>query len=161
MFMTHNITFRDMRPDEYPILADFLYEAIFIPEGVEPPPYDIIFHPELYIYIDAFGSKATDTAVVAEVNGKVIGAAWARIIKDYGHIDDETPSLSISLYPDFRGQGIGTRLWMTLLDRLYTAGYHQVSLSVQKANFASQMYFRSGFHVVKENEEDYIMLKKL
>ena len=160
-FMNQNVIFRDIHPDEHPTLANFLYEAIFIPEGVEPPPYEIIFHPELSIYIDEFGSKAADTAVVAEVDGKVIGAAWARIIKDYGHIDDETPSLSISLYPDFRGQGIGTRLWKTLLDRLRAAGYHQVSLSVQKANFAFQMYLSSGFQVVKENEHDYVMLKKL
>ena len=29
---------RKMQRDEYPLLENFLYEAIFIPNGVEPPP---------------------------------------------------------------------------------------------------------------------------
>lgn len=145
------------------MLEDFLYEAIFIPKGVEPPPYDIIYLPELYMYIEDFGSKASDLAVVAEVDGIIIGAVWARIIMDYGHIDDQTPSLSISLHPNFRGQGIGTKLWKTLLvlDHLFLAGYHQCSLSVQKTNFATKMYLRSGFYIVKENQDDYVMVKRL
>ena len=29
---------REMRDNENDLLQDFLYEAIFIPEGMEPPP---------------------------------------------------------------------------------------------------------------------------
>ena len=29
---------REIRPEEFPVLDDFLYEAIFIPDGVEAPP---------------------------------------------------------------------------------------------------------------------------
>jgi len=28
---------REMRSEEYCLLSDFLYEAIYIPEGIEPP----------------------------------------------------------------------------------------------------------------------------
>jgi hypothetical protein len=31
-------------------------------------------------------------------------------MRDYGHVDDETPSFAISLVPKYRGKGIGTRL---------------------------------------------------
>jgi acetyltransferase, GNAT family len=41
---------RQLKKDEDKILEVFLYEAIFIPERVEPPPKDIINHPDLYIY---------------------------------------------------------------------------------------------------------------
>ena len=34
---------RKMLPEEYPLLNAFLYQAIFIPEGIAPPPYEIIF----------------------------------------------------------------------------------------------------------------------
>jgi acetyltransferase, GNAT family len=159
--MANNIIYREMRPSEYAQLENFLYEAIFIPEGVALPPRDIIYHPELYMYIDDFGNKPADHAVVAEINGQIIGAAWARIMNDYGHVDDNTPSLSISLYGQYRGKGIGTQLWDKLLTNLRGAGFQQVSLSVQKNNFALKLYRRSGFYVVKENEEDYVMLKKL
>ena len=30
-------TIREMTAQEYPLLDDFLYEAIFVPEGVDPP----------------------------------------------------------------------------------------------------------------------------
>ena len=33
---------REMNEDEYPLLNDFLYEAIYIPEGAEMPPKSII-----------------------------------------------------------------------------------------------------------------------
>ena len=37
---------REIQKQEYPLLNHFLYEAIFIPEGVEPPPKTIIASPE-------------------------------------------------------------------------------------------------------------------
>ena len=40
---------RAIRPEEYPLLEDFLYEAIFVPEGETPPDRSIIRRPELQI----------------------------------------------------------------------------------------------------------------
>ena len=91
---------RKLDKTEYNVLEDFLYEAIFIPEGVEAPPREIINQPELQVYIAGFGTQEGDTAVCAEADGKLVGAAWARIMNDYGHIDDGTPSIAISLYKE-------------------------------------------------------------
>lgn len=151
---------RKLKRDEVRILEIFLYEAIFIPEGVEPLPKDIINHPDLNIYISDFGGK-TDLCYVAEVSKKIVGAAWTRIINDYGHIDDETPSLSISLLKEFRNQGIGTTMVKQILKKLKEQGYKQVSLSVQKKNYAFNMYKNVGFEIVRENKEDYIMVCRL
>ena len=151
---------RKLRKGEDKILEVFLYEAIFIPEEVEPPPKDIINHPDLNIYISGFGKK-TDLCYVVEVSKEVVGAVWTRIINDYGHIDDETPSLSISLLKDFRNHGIGTAMMKRILKTLKEQGYKQVSLSVQKENYAFNMYKNVGFVIVRENEEDYIMACKL
>lgn len=150
---------REMRENEYPILSDFLYEAIFIPDGMNKPPKSIIKQPELQVYIDDFG-KADDWCFVAETNGKIVGAVWARIMKDYGHIDEETPSLAISLYEEYRHCGIGTALMRAMLQLLEDKGYKRTSLSVQKANYAVNMYRKAGFEVVDENEEEYIMVCK-
>ena len=38
---------RPLYPEEIHLLRDFLYEAIFIPEGVEPLPRDVVDLPEL------------------------------------------------------------------------------------------------------------------
>lgn len=36
--------------------------------------------------------------------------------------------------------------------------YKQVSLAVQKANYAVKMYKKAGFEIVDENDEEYIMV---
>ena len=152
---------REMRTEEIPLLDDFLYEAIFIPEGVSAPPKSIIENEDLQVYVRDFGKKADDRCLVADVGGKVIGAVWTRVMNDYGHIADGIPSLAISLYKDYRHQGIGTELLREMLLLLRRDGYPQVSLSVQKANYAFRMYQKAGFEVLKETEEEYLMLCEL
>ncbi len=155
-----NYVIRPIKESEYYVLKDFLYEAIFIPKGIEKPSKKIIEKPELSIYIDDFG-KSDDYCLVAELNGKIIGAIWTRIMNDYGHIDDKTPSLSISIYPQFRKKGIGTQLIKSILKDLKQKGYKKVSLSVQKKNYAHKLYLKLGFNIVIENNEEYIMICNL
>ncbi len=112
-----NYVIRKIKRNEYKILDDFLYEAIFIPEGIEPPPKSIIEKPELQVYVEDFGRK-DDYCLVAEISNRIIGAVWSRIMDDYGHIDNNVPSLAISLYREFRGQGIGTALFESILSLL-------------------------------------------
>lgn len=152
---------RPLRKEEYAVLSDFLYEAIFIPEGVEPPERSIIERPELRVYTDDFGSGPADIGVVAEADGRIVGAVWTRIMNDYGHIDDETPSLAISLYKEYRGKGLGTLMMREILEKLREKGFSRVSLSVQKANYAVKLYKKTGFEIIGENEEEYIMLCRL
>ena len=138
-----------------------MYEAIFVPEGMLAPPKSIINQPELQVYITDFGKKKDDIGLVAEVDKKVVGAVWVRIMDDYGHIDNETPSFAISLYKDYRGFGIGNDLMKEMLRILKDRGYKQASLAVQKANYAVRMYQKTGFEIVDENGEEYIMLCRL
>ena len=119
---------REMRSEEYCLLSDFLYEAIYIPEGIQ---------------------------------GNVVGAIWVRIMNDYGHIDNDTPSLAMSVCPQYRGLGIGTSLLKQLLQVERLAGYSKISLSVQKSNYAVKMYEKVGFTVVNENSEEFIMIVNL
>ena len=49
----HNdIVIRKLCPEETDLLKVFLYEAIFIPEGAEPPDRNIVERPELRLYYD-------------------------------------------------------------------------------------------------------------
>ena len=148
---------RKIKESEYSVLGDFLYEAIFIPEGVKSPPKEIIEQPELQVYISDFGKHKGDCCLVTELDKRIIGAVWVRIMNDYGHIDDETPSFAISLYPEYRNHGIGTALMKSMLKLLKAENYKQASLAVQKANYAVKMYKNVGFEIVGENTEEYIM----
>lgn len=149
---------REMKESEYHLLNDFLYEAVFIPEGAALPEKSIVCLPELQIYIADFGRKKGDLCLAAEVRHRIAGAVWARMMDDYGHVDDETPSLAISLYKEYRNCGIGSALLEQMLAVLKMKGYEKVSLSVQKANYAVTMYQKAGFEIVDENAEEYIMM---
>ena len=73
---------------------------------------------------------------------------------DFGHIDDETPFFAISLFKEYRGQGIGSQLMVKMLGLLKWQGYERASLAVQKANYAVKMYESLGFMTIKETEEE-------
>ena len=92
-----NYKIRSILEGEVSLLPDFLYEAIFVPEGMSAPPKSILNQPELQVYITDFGKKKDDIGLVAEVDQKVVGAVWVRIMNDYGHVDNDTPSFAISL----------------------------------------------------------------
>ena len=152
---------RPLKSEKIPLLEEFLYQAIFIPQGLEPLPRSSLKEPELEMYIKDFGQQPDDWALAAEVDGLLVGVVWVRIMKDYGYFDDQTPSLSISFLPDFRGQGLGQQLMTAMLDLLKEKGYPSVSLSVSKDNPAVHFYQRLGFVTVEEREDDYLMLCRL
>ena len=152
-----NYQIRPIRKEEIPILGDFLYEAIFIPEGVAAPPRSILDDENLQVYIRNFGQMHDDRCLVAEVGDKIVGAIWSRIMNDYGHIADDVPSIAISLYKEYRNLGIGTGLLRQMLELLKADGYKSVSLSVQKANYAMRMYQKAGFHIISDDAEEALM----
>ena len=152
------IVYRFLRKNETGLLKDFLYEAIYIPEGMPLPDKSIIEKPKLSLYYQDFGSGKADNCIVAEKDNKVIGAIWSRIMNDYGHIDDDIPSLAISLLKQYRGQGIGTNLMKQMLKLLKYQGYEKASLAVQKENYAVIMYRKLGFKISDENDQEYIMV---
>lgn len=152
-----NYIIREIKKQEYIFLNDFLYEAIFVPEGVEAPSRSIINKPELQVYISEFGDKKDDICFVAEIDFHIIGAVWVRDMNDYGHIDSGVPSFAISLYKEYRGYGIGTELMKKMLTELKVRGYKKASLAVQKKNYAVKMYKKLGFKIIDENDEEYIM----
>lgn len=113
------------------------------------------------MYIKDFGSQDGDYCLVAEVDDRIVGAVWVRIMNDYGHIDNQTPSFAVSVYKEFRKNGIGTDLMKSMLTLLKEQGYNQASLAVQKENYAVRMYKKVGFEIIDENDEEYIMICKL
>lgn len=159
------LTIREIQPDDYPLLEEFLYLAVYQRDPLQPIARNVIDEPRVRIYIDAFGEREHDYGLVAEADGRVIGAAWARVLsgdpRGYGYVDDATPELAISLRPAYRNKGIGTRLMRSLLGHLAAAGYARTSLSVDKDNYASSMYAQLGFTVLAEQDEDLLMVRAL
>ena len=162
------VAIRPIHAGERELLEDFIYNAIFLPPGAEPVPREIIFDPEIYIYVEGFDPDANpgDLGFAVMRDAEVIGAAWTRIIPAYGHIDERTPELAISVLSDDRGQGIGAMLMARLFAALKGRGFSRTSLSVQKDNPAVRFYPRLGYEITGEkldhaDNEDWLMVKEL
>lgn len=159
-----NYKIRLLDKTESPVLEEFIYQAIFQRPGEPPLPHSIIKDPTIAVFIDHFG-KPDDHCLVAEMDGKIVGAVWTRIlngeVKGFGNIDDNTPEFAISLLPEYRGMGIGTELMQRMLKLLKEKGYAQTSLAVQKDNYAAKMYQKVGFEIINTTDEEYIMVAKL
>lgn len=156
-----NLTIRKMHPNEYPLLDDFLYQAIYQPDTTDLAPKSIINKPELQVYIKDFGKQTDDYCFCAEVDNRVVGAVWVRNINGYGSIDDVTVEFAISVFDEYQKMGIGTTLMNKMLEHLKELHYPKASLAVQKENYAVRMYQKVGFEIASENEQEYIMIHRL
>jgi ribosomal protein S18 acetylase RimI-like enzyme len=157
--------YRLIEPTEHGMLGDFLYGAVFVPDAAEPPPRDVICEPSLRNYVKGFG-RAGDVCFVCEDCGRIVGAAWSRVLDEpdnlgYGNIGDGIPELAISVLPEYRNRGIGTELLDHLHHALGAEGYRKISLSVQKENPALRLYERCGYQTIREQDEDFIMVCRL
>ena len=156
-----NYIIREMHPNEYPLLEDFLYQAIYQPDKTNLASKSIINKPELQEYIKDFSTRKDDYCFCAEVNGKVVGAVWVRNINGYGSVDNDTIEFAISVFDEYQKMGMGTALMNKMIEHLKKINYSKASLAVQKGNYAVRMYQKVGFEIVDENEQEYIMIHKL
>lgn len=145
------------------LICDMLYEAIFIPEGQDSLPKEVIKEKSLSKYIENWGKDKFDIALVMEINHQLVGAIWGRLLTDenkgFGHVDDSTPELGMAVKPAYRNQGIGTQLIKEITSEYQKIGVDYLSLSVDKANSASNLYKRLGFEIVAETETSWTMRK--
>ncbi len=109
---------------------------------------------DLALYVKDWG-RIGDWGFVAREGGEYIGAAWLRLFTSeehgYGYIQSDIPELAFAVAPAYRGQGIGTKLLMRVLE---SAGniYPAISLSVRSNNPVLNLYQRIGFVKVAGTE---------
>jgi ribosomal protein S18 acetylase RimI-like enzyme len=108
--------------------------------------------------------KMQSMAQLAEYKTKYPGAAFRVIIfkkKDAGRFytwenENEIRLIDITILPQFRGKGIGTFLLEELIKKSDTV-QKKISLHVDPANPALQLYRRLGFIHIKNNGRHYYM----
>lgn len=97
---------------------------------------------------------------VVEVDGRVVGMLVAWMLVDEIHI------ATIATHPEFRRQGIGSRLLAHTLRRAIDDGARSSFLEVRESNLAAQeMYRKFGYEPTgrrkryyKDNDEDAILM---
>ena len=104
--------------------------------------------------------NSASRAWVAEEDGKVVGAIVAWLLVDEAHI------ATIATHPDFRRQGIASKLLSHALRMMMNEGALTSVLEVRESNLAAQeMYRKFGFEesgrrprYYKDNSEDAILM---
>jgi ribosomal protein S18 acetylase RimI-like enzyme len=163
MVRVASISIRRITTEDEPFLWEMLYQALYVSEGSEPFPSDIVQRPEISRYVQSWGQSGDDGVIaVDKANDRPVGAAWLRLLRKenrgYGYVNDETPELSIAVAPEHRGKGVGTKLLTELLTEAETR-YSAVSLSVSVDNPAVRLYERMGFEVVWRSGNSITMIK--
>jgi GNAT superfamily N-acetyltransferase len=78
-----------------------------------------------------------------------VGVVWVLFLagqdRGYGHVADDVPELSLSVWPGHRGQGIGGELLRRALAEARRRGTGRVSLSVEAGNPSVHLYRAVGF----------------
>lgn len=100
--------------------------------------------------------------LVAEVDNKVIGFAGLWKICDEGHITN------IAVHPNYRGNGIGSKLVESLINNSNSWYINSLTLEVRSSNIVAQnLYKKYGFeqegirkNYYSDNKEDAIIMWK-
>jgi ribosomal protein S18 acetylase RimI-like enzyme len=140
-------------------LAEMLYEAVnWRDDGAEERPVfeEQLAQPELRRYVAGWGRKGDVAIVALDRVDEPVGAAWYRLFTadepGYGFVAADVPEVSIGVFPECRGQGVGSLLLSSLVTRARAEGYRALSLSVAKENPARRLYVRTGFEVEPGSE---------
>ena len=104
--------------------------------------------------------RPTDLGVIAlDPDGRPIGAAWLRYFEaeegSYGFVSADVPELSIAVVAEWRGQGVGR----ALLRELHARRTGPISLSVERANPAIELYRSEGYRTVASGRDSDTMLR--
>ena len=159
------ITFRIHNDNDFQFLREMLFEAIFWNKKKDKPSleeglsYDYSKH-----ILHEFGSRLGDHAVIAEIDGTRVGAAfiryWDNDINTRGYLSENIPVLVIGVHKNYRRLGVGSGLMDAMKSEATINGISEISLCVTKSNIAYQLYINNEFEIVEEVNSSYNMLWK-
>lgn len=149
-FMPDIVKIRPATREDLPFLWEMLYEAAAVSREIrQMGKQKALALPAISHILENFGRKG-DFGFVAEMEDKdLVGAIWARLFpedeKGYGFVSAEIPELAVAVAPEFRGQGVGTKLLENIIKTAQKLNYPALSLSVDRQNRAVRLYQNLGF----------------
>ena len=152
--MSYNVTLRPITADDQEFLSD-LYAStrqeemalVDWPAEKKAEFLQMQFQAQHTFYMEQFKGAAFDLLVL---NGQPIG----RLYLDQRV--DELRIIDIALLPDYRNQGLGSRLMKGILAEAEAAGL-PVRIHVEHYNPARRLYQRLGFKEIETNGVYYLM----
>ncbi|MBM4336767.1 MAG: GNAT family N-acetyltransferase [Deltaproteobacteria bacterium] len=154
---------RLLTPKDGELLRGYLYLALYVPEGQEPFPLDVLQEPAVARFVVGWGRDGDLGVLASDSTGSDIGSAWLRrwagSHRGYGFVANDIPELSMAVRPAHRGRGVGTVMLQALLGNTDERGW-SVSLSVHRKNPVIRLYQRCGFREHEEHGDSVTMLRR-
>jgi GNAT superfamily N-acetyltransferase len=121
--------------------------------------------PDLIHYVAGW-PQDSDIGVIAEdPDSNPVGAVWLRYFSEddpgYGYVRADVPELSIGVLDVWRRRGVGRALIRSVASRARRRGATMLSLSVERANPAAQLYLSEGWRVVENGRDSDTMVLEL
>jgi 3-oxoadipate enol-lactonase len=149
------VRIRDAGPGDREFLADMLVEAVNWSPRWNQGRASIFATPAIAHYVSGW-PRDGDLGVLAEADGQPAGAAWLRFWSagdpGYGFVAPDVPELTIGVAPLWRGRGVGRALLRALAGRAREQGIARISLSVERKNYARELYRAEGYRVVDSSD---------
>ena len=146
-------------------LGDMVVEAAnWRPEAARPR-HEVLAHPDHNRYLSGWMRPGDAGFVAVDDHGEPVGAAWYRMLPQnapgFGHVGTGVPELIIGVRPIWRAHGVGRALLQRLCEHARAQGFARISLSVERGNFAQQLYRSEGFAVTQAGHGRDTMVKRL
>ena len=137
-------------------MADMLVEAVnWSPEWKKQSRRRVLSAHRTGRYIAGW-PRDTDLGVIAEADRDLAGAAWLRFFPaadpGYGFVAADVPELTVGVAARWRGRGAGRALLRAIAEQARSAGIRRISLSVERKNFARNLYLSEGYQVADASD---------
>ncbi|HAV43482.1 TPA: ribosomal-protein-alanine N-acetyltransferase [bacterium] len=127
-----------------PLKKGDIKEVAAIEEASFSDPWqDSTFYNELY-------HGDISKFLIAQMDKRVVGYIGMWFIGDEAHI------VNIAVHPNYRRQGIGTKLVMALFDEIRKKGIERITLEVRASNIIAQQFYKKfDFQEIAIQEKYY------
>ncbi len=152
--MAIHYTIQKAQSEELEFMWEMLALSVFVTEEhLRLTTEDILNDEMLAGELKGWGRKGDVAFIAVTEGGEKMGAIWMRRFnernKTYGYINEYTPVIAgFAIKPEYRGQGVGTKLLQALMDIGVQSGYSSLSLSCDPQNPALKLYEKFGFEKV-------------
>ncbi|HUV26971.1 MAG TPA: ribosomal protein S18-alanine N-acetyltransferase [Anaerolineales bacterium] len=152
MIEDKRITFRPMRKDDLDSVMVIDRFSFSMPWPESAYRHDLIENPNALLRVAEVVSTIS--------NAQVVGMVDVWLILDEAHI------ATLAVHPDYRGQGIASRLIKLVLIEAHEKGASSAMLEVRASNHAAQSLYKNfGFKIVQrrpryyyDNKEDAFLM---
>jgi GNAT superfamily N-acetyltransferase len=146
-------------------LADMLVEAFNRHPDRTRRRVELLADPAVNRYLAGWRRPGDDGVLAIDDHGDPVGACWFRVLPKwdagYGWVAAGVPELTLGVRPIHRARGVGRALLRATCALAAGRGHQRISLSVERANFASRLYVSEGFVTLTSDRDADTMVRTL